>query len=204
MLPGNEGLCVPKQPLASKTGVGTFSLWQHVCADAAADVISGVNNSSSSPDAAFLAAAPRKEGFNSTFSCTDMAAVLPTCGGALRRHWLPLLAAMVAAGGAAAAVMIIGWGRLVSRSSHAHRYRQAGATDNLTTCAGELEAGEAETAGAGGAGGEVELGSWRLQSTSLRLRLQDFEFLRSADGQPVRLGQGATAKASQACCIVPC
>ena len=41
----------------------------------------------------------------------------------------------------------------------------------------------------------MELGSWRLQSTSLRLRRQDFKFLRDADEQLVLLGQGATAKA---------
>jgi hypothetical protein len=194
LLPGNQGLCAVPQARAGNS-FGT-QVWRHQCFDPAGQVASAVGNRSE--DALFQAAqAMRLEELMSNTSCTEMAAVLPTCGGA-PRHWLPLLAAMVAAGGAAAAITLVGWGRVVSRSSHGHRYWQAGTTDAPTARAAELEAG---AAGAG----EVELGSWRLQSTSLRLRRQDFEFLRSADGQLVMLGQGGTAKASRACvqCVLP-
>lgn len=169
-----------------------------MCSHAAGgDVNSRFNESSVD----FVLAAMRWEEFNASVGCSDMLAVLPTCGAALRHHWLLLLAAMVAAGGAAAAITIIGWGRVVSRRSRKHRYHPAGATDNLTSRAGDLQSLEAGTARAAGDGSAdaVELGSWRLQSTSLRLRRQDFEFLRGADGQLVMLGQGGTAKASGAC-----
>ena len=137
-------------------------------------------------------------------SCTDSleAVLLPPCGG-VARHWLPLVAAMVAAGALAAGIAVIGWRRLSSRRSKGHRYLPAGTADARIACVGELEAGpagEGAGPGAGAGAGEVELGSWHLQSTTLRLRRQEFEFLRGNDGQPVMLGRGGTAKASKGCC----
>ena len=184
LLPGNEGLCAGPRPRGA-TSFGTH-VWRHECFDPAGQAVNAVG--SKSVDALFqVAQALRYEESKPNASCTEMAAVLPTCGGA-PQHWLPLLAAMLAAGGAATAITLVGWGRAVSRSSRGHMYWQAGTSDARSACAAER--------GAGAAGaGEVELGSWRLQSTSLRLRRQDFEFLRGADGKLVMLGQGGTAKA---------
>ena len=114
--------------------------------------------------------------------CLQIAAELPACR-ALPGKGLPPLAvlAAVAAAAAVTAAVVRQWASANRRRLGPRRLAAAV---------------YAWSTGLKGGAANGILGSWRLQSTSLQLRRQDFEFVRREDGAFVVLGRGATATVS--------
>ena len=168
LLPGNKGLCSSPPPPASADASGDPPLVPDISACQRGG--SGGGEAADSEDAMLVD------------ECMQIAAELPVCTALPGKQFtLPTMLAAVAAAAALTVAVAYKW---VSANRRRLGPRRLAA------------AFHAWSAGLSSSAANGVTGSWRLQSTSLQLRRQDFEFDRREKGAFVVLGRGATATVS--------